>query len=220
MEKIINKKNVLQMPILRFEFDSDKGVAMLKYLLNKMGGVYNYMALLKLAFFSDRYHIRNFARPVSNDRYFALKFGPMPSGLGDLITVASFYDEDFTNIDKYTLSLKDNKIDMDEFSKSDILAMDFAIEHFGNLGKGNVFNLANLTHAYPEWDKYKTTFSNNSNSSRKKETMNYLDFLLNANPNHPEFKKLHFIDPFVPLTKEQIENIRQEMINRFGDVDC
>jgi hypothetical protein len=219
MEKTINI-NDFQMPILRFEFDSDKGLAMLKYLLDKMGGVYNYMALLKLAFFSDRYHIRNFARPVSNDRYFALKFGPMPTRLKDIMDVVCYYGEDFTNIDAYRISLKDRKIDLSQFSKSDILAMDFAVEHFGQLGLGNVFNLANLTHAYPEWDKYRATFSNNSNSSRKKEKMNYLDFLKNANPKHAEFKKLHFKDPFDILTDEQIKNISEELINRYGVLDC
>ena len=45
-------------PKLRFPFSLEKGTAMLQYLLRAVGGEYNYMGLLKLAFFADRYHAR------------------------------------------------------------------------------------------------------------------------------------------------------------------
>ena len=60
---------------VRFPFSLEKGVAMLQYLLNGVGGEYNYMALLKLAFFADRFHVRAHARPVSMDDYFAFPYG-------------------------------------------------------------------------------------------------------------------------------------------------
>jgi len=51
------------------------------------------MALLKLAFFADRYHLRNYARPISGDIYYAMKLGPVPSALKDIIDVQTFTEK-------------------------------------------------------------------------------------------------------------------------------
>lgn len=39
---------------IQFPYGQEKGEAVLMWLLREMGGRYNYMALLKLAFFADR----------------------------------------------------------------------------------------------------------------------------------------------------------------------
>src|ERR1035437_101986 len=206
MKPVMCEKNLV------FKFDNNKAYAILAYLLKKLGGEYDYLALLKIAFFSDRYHIRNYARPVSNDQYYALQFGPVPSRLKNIL------DSQFANpgwkifdVNGYKFSLKRSKINLDEFSKSDILAMDFAIEHFGSIGKNRPFKLAGITHAYPEWDKFKKTFLNDPS---KGEKMNYLDFLENADPNHFEFKKYKFKDPFEPLSRKERLELKEEILDK------
>ena len=196
---------------IRFPYDPPKGLAMLEYLLELAGGKYNQMALLKLAFFADRYHVRKYARPVSLDEYFALKLGPVPSNLRDIIETEKFFSENFHFVGDYTVELKSADIDRDQFSKSDIEAMQFAVENFGKFGERDEFFLANLTHAYPEWDKYKERFAEFSHG---REDMDYKDFLLNADPQHPELVKLKFKDPFPPLTDQEREDILSEMLER------
>jgi len=184
---------------------------MLEYLLGLMGGRYNQMALLKLAFFADRYHVRSFARPVSLDLYYALKLGPIPSNLRDIIETEKFYSERLLIRDDYQVELKSSDMDRDQFSKFDIEAMQFAVDKFAQIGERDEFFLANLTHAYPEWDKYRERFALFSHG---REEMDYKDFLLNADPNHPEFLKQKFQDPYSPLSAAEQEDILAEMIER------
>ncbi|MBI5464747.1 MAG: SocA family protein [Ignavibacteriales bacterium] len=196
---------------IKFRYNAEKGLAMLEYLLGLVGGKYNQMALLKLAFFADRYHVRNYSRPVSMDEYYALKLGPIPSNLKDILDLQNYYPEDFFFPGDYKIELKSADIDTSQFSKSDIEAMKFSFEHFAALGARDEFFLANLTHAYPEWDKYSLRFET---SKLGREDMDYADFLLNADVNHPDFRKLAFVDPFRPLSESEQEEILSEMQER------
>lgn len=196
---------------IKFPYDPNKGLAMLEYLLQLVGGKYNQMALLKLAFFADRYHVRRYARPVSSDEYYALKLGPIPSNLRDIISTERYYPENVSFTNDHEVELKSKYIDIDQFSKSDIEAMNFAVEKFAAIGRKNEFFIANLTHAYPEWDKYRKRFEE---SPLGREDMDYKDFLLNADPNHTEFAKLKFNDPFPLLTTQEQEDVLTEMIDR------
>ena len=199
---------------IRFPFSLEKGEAMLQYLLQRVGGEYNYMALLKLAFFADRYHVRNHARPVSMDEYFAFSYGPGGSRLKDILLEPDvIFFEKPPLIEKsstYKVRLSSQKIDLKQFSKSDIDAMDFSIEHFAEIGKKlrGEFILSNISHAYPEWDKYAEIFNS---GKTKREYIYYEDFLVNANPKHPMFLENNFIDPFERLTKEQRDDLLEEM---------
>lgn len=196
---------------IHFPYDPPKGLAMLRHLLKLVGGRYNQMALLKLAFFADRYHLRSYGRPVSLDEYYALKLGPIPSNLRDILETEKYLPEKFRFVDDYVVELKATGSELDQFSRSDLEAMQFAVDHFAELGKRNEFILANLTHAYPEWDKYKNRFAEFSHG---REEMDYKDFLFNADPQHPEFKKLPFQDPFPPLSPAERDDILTEMIDR------
>jgi len=197
---------------INFEFNTKKGVAFLEYILSLIAHPYNYMSLLKLAFFADRYHIRNFARPVSGDIYYAMKFGPVPSNLKDIIDVQDFFSENIIRKDRYFVQLNSNtEIDKTQFSKSDLEAIDFSVNNFAKIGM-NQYSIANLTHAYPEWDKYKLQFEN---GNIIREEMDYRDFLLNAKPNHPEFAKLDFKDPYPPIS----ESDRKDLISEIEEMN-
>jgi len=200
------------MATIKFDFNLKKGVAFLEYILSLIDRPYNYMSLLKLAFFADRYHIRNFARHVSGDIYYAMKLGPVLYNLKDIIDVQDFYSENITKIDRYNLHLKSKtKIDKTQFSKSDIEAIEFSVYNFSKIGF-NQYSIATLTHAYPEWDKYKLQFDN---GNIIREEMDYRDFLLNAKPSHPEFANLNFKDPFPPLS----DSDRKELIAEIEEMN-
>jgi uncharacterized phage-associated protein len=192
-----------------FDLNPQKGVSLLQILLDKINGEYDYKALLKLAFFADRYHIRNYARPIVGDTYYAMKHGPVPSYMKDSIESQDMYGGNIRSVkdSKYKVELINKNIDKTLFSKSDIEAIDFAIDNYGEYGK-TVWNIVNLTHAYPEWDQYRKLFEINHND---RVLINYKDFLLNATPNHFEFKKLNFTDPFVPLSDSDRKDLIEEM---------
>jgi len=204
----LNIKSTNQ-PKIAFQYNPEKGLAMLKYLLNEINGKYSYMALLKLAFFADRFHVRNYARPVSCDTYYALKLGALPSNLSNIIDNEDFLGIDITKVNKYEVKLVNKRIKRDEFSKSDIKAMRFAIDNFAAIGKKNRFTLAEITHAYPEWDKYRERFLANSQG---REDMFYEDFLKNADPNHEIFLQYGLKDPFIPLTEKERKSIYEDML--------
>ena len=194
--------------LIRFDFNSKKGIVFLEYLLDAIGKAYNYMSLLKLAFFADRYHIRNYGRPVSGDIYYAMKLGPVPSKLKDIIDVQGFYSENIIKTFPYIVELQHSNIDKTLLSKSDIEAIEFSISNFSKIGE-KPFDIANLTHAYPEWEKYRDHFNDNNMNNRF--DMDYLDFLKNAAPNHIEFKRLKFTDPFLPLTDSEKQDLIEEI---------
>ena len=198
-------------PKIIFNFNTKKGMTFLEVLLDKIGGELNYMALLKLAFFSDRYSIRNFARPVSFDVYYAMKLGPVPSNLRDIIDVQIFIHKNIIKSpnEPYLVKLKNNNIDGTQLSRSDYESINFAVDNFGKFAiDSNPYLIANLTHAYPEWDEYKEQIEKDLN---KRFFMDYRKFLLNAIPTHPEFKKVSLIDPYKMLTESERQDLLVEI---------
>lgn len=151
--------NGLSMLRIHFNFDYKKATQALNHLALKRHGKINKLKALKLIHLADRYHLRKYGRLVTNDIYFAMNYGPVPSGVKDIAEGSEFlgdkeqeYSSQYiTVIDQYTLESV-NPVDGSVFSDSDIEALDFAWEKFGHL---NQFNLAKLTHKYPEWKRHK-----------------------------------------------------------------
>jgi len=196
-------------PKIRFPFDWDRGVAMIQYLLDCVGGNYNYMSILKFAFFADRYHVRNHARPVSFDDYYAFRYGPAGSKLKNLLTEdddAFVFERPFKQ-DGYNVRLLNKNIDADQFSKSDMKALEFALKEFGEISR-NPFEFSELTHAYPEWAQYEKLFNDGLTA---REDIDYPDFLNDSDPEHPIFKKYGFVDPFKKLEEEERKALVEEI---------
>ena len=97
----------LHIPVY-FHFDQAKGIAILEYLLNQLEGKYNYMALLKLAYFGDRKHLREYARPISFDFYKGMKLGAVPQSLYSNVTSVNLQDSLWNNasLENYIIKLK------------------------------------------------------------------------------------------------------------------
>lgn len=124
------------------------------------GGVINKMKALKLVFFADRYHLRKYGRPITNDEYYAMPFGPVASGVKDIAEFSDFLGETeqeyaaqfIERPDQYTIRSKaacNEKV----FSKSDLEALRYAWEKFGQVEE---FALVELTHQYPEWKRHES----------------------------------------------------------------
>jgi uncharacterized phage-associated protein len=199
-------------PWIRFPFDWNKGIAMLRYLLRAVDNPCNPMSILKLAFFADRYHVRNHARPVSMDIYYAFRFGVGGSALMNIIRqpeIVPIGESGIRQVSKNKIELVTKKIDDSLFSKSDINALDFSIEKFSRFIKKSDFALSEISHAYPEWDQYKELFDNRKTS---REDVTYADFLKSVDENHPMLIKNDCKNPYLPLTPDQQEELIEEMV--------
>ena len=141
-----------------FNYNYKKAVQTLNHFALRQGGAINKMKALKLIYLADRYHLRKYGRLITNDTYFAMAYGPVPSAVKDIAErnvllgkMESKYSQKYiAQIDKRHYRSKEpveNKV----FSQSDIEALDIVWEKYGHCDE---FELAALTHKYPEWKKH------------------------------------------------------------------
>jgi uncharacterized phage-associated protein len=193
---------------IHLEFNYKKAVQAISYFAIKEGGRIDKMKVIKLIYFADRYHMRKYNRPITNDEYFAMSYGPVASGVKDIAEMSSFLGEKEAKYAEIYLKVPDrNQIeslqsDLDTvFSKSDIEALDFAWQNFGHL---NQFQLFNITHEYPDLKKHELKLK-----ERSRIRMNYEDFF----EDPPEsFNKCH------PLTDEE-KLLSREHLKRLSHLE-
>lgn len=190
-------------------FSYRKVTQALNFFASQSGGRINKMKALKLLFFADRYHLRKYGRPISNDEYFAMNFGPVPSGAKDLAESSDFrpdmekaYAKQFIDRVDHLQFSSVAPVDEIVFSKTDIEALNFAWTHFG---AADQYELAELSHAYPEWKRHEVALNSESTSRVK---MSFSDFLQDPPPN---------VEPCHPLTESE-RTARQEEIQELGAI--
>ncbi|NJO02936.1 MAG: SocA family protein [Bacteroidia bacterium] len=182
-------------------FNYKKAVQALNYFAIKEGGGINKMKALKLIWLSDRLHLLKFGRPILNDAYYALNYGPVASNTKDLAeSDNTFLAEEERKYRDCFLQSKSRadyesicEPDLKVFSKTDINVMEQVYAVFGNY---DAYALSNESHKYPEWKKFEASL-NSKEASRYK--MNYEDFFKRADVGHNLFN----IDPdILSMTKE------------------
>lgn len=123
--------------------------------------------LVKLVWAADRFHLRNYAKLVTGDRYFAMAKGPVGSLTKDVIE----FNEDYIKLDTLYLEKFIRKQstngsttiesvgspDMDELSRTDVEALDFAWSIMGGMSPEEAIE---FTHRYPEWTVHESSVTN------------------------------------------------------------
>ncbi len=138
------------------------------------------MKAIKLVYFADRLHLRKYGRPIVGDMYWAMKLGPVGSytkRVAELDVPASVLDY----AKKYIKPADEKKqsfvslkpTDTDIFSKTDIECLESV---YSSLGDKDQFELAELSHDYPEWKKHEKELK----AGKKRVSMNYDDFFAEA----------------------------------------
>ncbi|MCR8679553.1 MULTISPECIES: Panacea domain-containing protein [Campylobacter] len=166
----------------------------------------NRMAILKLFFFAQRYHLRAYGRLIAKDKFIAMPNGPVASIALDIMKEHYYQiltdDKEYAkglirSYDKFNVKVIDDIEDYDELSETDKEALDFAIENFSQYGE---WELVNFTHDYYEWKKHE-----NELKTKKSVDMNILDFF-SDNPEN---------SPFECIPKEQVELNKKWFIGDF-----
>lgn len=185
-----------------FPFSHRKTTQALNFFARASGGRISKLKALKLVFFADRYHLRKFGRPITNDEYLAMNFGPVASGAKDLAEFSEFLSDEERDYAARYLHRDDRDphaygshadLDASALSTSDVEALEFAWNAFGRVEK---FRLAEITHAYPEWKRHEAAIASKVVS---RAPMDYADFLLDPAEG---------FDPCHSLTDEDREDRR------------
>ena len=154
-----------------------KATQALNFFAQKKDGKINKMKAIKLIYLADRLHLRKYGRPIVGDIYWAMKLGPVGSRAKRIAELDSMPDEIFSYAKKYIKPGVDNKqsfsslkpVDTDLFSKTDLECLESVYKTFSDKDQ---FELAELTHQYPEWAKHARALK----SGKKRVAMDYQDF--------------------------------------------
>ncbi|MDP3988864.1 MAG: Panacea domain-containing protein [bacterium] len=157
-----------------------KAVQALNYFAQKKDGTINKMKAIKLVYFADRLHMRKYGRPIVGDDYWAMKLGPVGSctkrvaELDTPPTVSAYIKRYIQPGDDRKQSLISKKpVDVSLFSNTDLECLDMV---YIALGDRDQFELAELSHTYPEWKKHEQELRD----GKKRVHMDYADFFSGA----------------------------------------
>ena len=121
--------------MIKFNYDKEKAIAAMLYIINKQGGSWDKYSLLKILYFAEKNHLATYGRPITGDTFNALRHGPVPSHSYNLIRYSP---------DKYFTLEEDNVItstvsaDLDMLSDSDIECLDKSIKDYQKLSFGSL----------------------------------------------------------------------------------
>lgn len=186
-----------------FPFSYRKATQVLNYFARQNGGNINKLKALKLVYFADRHHLRRYGRPITNDRYEAMPYGPVASACKDLAEMSDFLGEEERNyanpflrvVNKHTYeSLRETETD--EVSETDLESLRFSWDTYSTWDK---FQLAEHTHKFPEWKRHEAELASPTTS---RVCMSYLDFLENPEEG---------IDAASPLSEQAQAEMREEL---------
>lgn len=126
------------MPVLKYTFDTNKSVVLIKYILQKFDSLKcDFHRLFKILYFAEQKHLVTYGRGITGDRYIAMKDGPVPSNIYDLLKVlrgdsvfAASQDltNDFTIIGSYDIQLLRPEINLDIIAESELECLNSSIE--------------------------------------------------------------------------------------------
>jgi len=111
-----------------------------------------------------------------------MQFGPVGSVAEDIADLDDFYlgsdiidlAKQYLGVDQKNHAITSHKdVELDDFSKTDLEALEFAWRGFGSF---DGFTIANISHDYPEWIKFKSEIEAGLS---KKEDINPVDFFEN-----------------------------------------
>ena len=161
--------------------------------------------MLKLIFFADRYHMRKYARSITDDTYYAMQYGPVASNVKNILDFDFISDDEKNYIEKYLQ--KEGKYynasgqfaTLEMLALTDKEALDFAIDNFAH---NKTFDLVDMTHNYPEWKRFEKSLED----GLKREKMNMEDFFLPTSDD---------TDPYGVIPQEVVEMSRDFYMGRF-----
>lgn len=148
--------------------DRKIGQALSYFASKEADGCMNKMKAYKLLWLADRLHVRRYGRLITNDTYYAMPHGTVPSltksvldGSKDSIAIQSSVQP---SGDKYSFSAS-TELNLKVFSKSDLEVLDTICQAFG---KYDQYELSELSHKFPEWSRHEKNITDPEKASSYK----------------------------------------------------
>lgn len=138
---------------IKFNFDEKKATQAAACLIARAGGRMKYMGVLKLLYLADREALKQSERPITGDRYFSLKNGPILSRVKNLMTEEytpkEYWSQFISAPSNYSIELLKNP-GVGELCE---LEEDILNQVYDDYGQYDRFTLAELTHVIcEEWE--------------------------------------------------------------------
>jgi uncharacterized phage-associated protein len=146
------------MGTIRFKVSYAKAIETLVWLA-KMKPEIDIYHVAKVLFYADKMHLNKYLRPIIGDDYVRMPYGPVPSGVLNLIKKNMWLSPNQLRIIKASLDIDDadnfkltalRDPDMDYFSKSDIECLTDALNKYGNLSFDQLYELTHSEKCYSE----------------------------------------------------------------------
>ncbi|MEQ8820214.1 MAG: Panacea domain-containing protein [Sumerlaeia bacterium] len=140
--------------MLEWSFNEKKATQLAARFLQAAGGPLSRIHLLKLMYLADRLAIGRYGSPITGDRPYSMRWGPVLSKVYDLMKV----DEPLASgVGAYWLDHIENSQTMailkstpaTTLSRADQRIVEEIVEKFGPVE--DPFVLSDLTHTFPEW---------------------------------------------------------------------
>ena len=134
-----------------------------------------------------------------------MQLGPVGSSVKDIAEFSDFLDKaELSYASQYIHKGGEShivasiaKVDTGVFSKSELEALAFAFDEFGDQSTSS---LVNLTHRYPEWNRFRSALQSKETT---REPMSYNDFF--NNPQNDTTDKFALNDKVLSASKELFE---------------
>lgn len=147
------------------------------------------MKALKLLWLADRLHLRRYGRTISDDKYYAMQFGPVASNAYNIAShkerylsrEAIEYSERFVAEQSQRTFSSTAPVEEKVFSQTDRDALRDVYKEFGRL---NEEELSELSHKFPEWMAFEKELASNPRTRHK---MSFDDFFRNAEVSNQLF---------------------------------
>ena len=139
-------------PIIEFKPKTEKIIEVILHLAHK-GIPLDRYKLVKLVYLADITHLNRYSRFITDDKMVAMKNGPVPSTLYDILCKRKRRGVDYANMpfdyvtkgDRHYIENPKREIRRGLFSKSDLEVLD---EVFDQYGKSSFGELYDLTHSH------------------------------------------------------------------------
>ncbi|MGH8127021.1 MAG: Panacea domain-containing protein [Gammaproteobacteria bacterium] len=131
------------MPLPRNSFDTDKAIELILYVASRLpAGKATFFTISKVLYFADLCHLDRYGQLISDDSYIAMKHGPMPSAIYNLMKKDSFRGIDklsdgVFDLDGHTVIPRRDP-DRDYLSESEIECLDEMLTKYGEMSFGSL----------------------------------------------------------------------------------
>lgn len=135
-------------------YDERKAAEAAAVLLAESGGRMRYLRLLKLLYLADRRALKEWERPITNDTYASMPWGPVPSLTcsivrGTELGVGDEWSRYVERVSKYWVGLRQDAPRIGRLSQAEIDVLLETVRENQDLGS---FTLSSRMHVLPEYE--------------------------------------------------------------------